>query len=49
MGLSYDEVMSIPLSELLDLIAVNQIKMEGFRYQRPMTEEEKLDEILKLR
>ena len=49
MGLTYDETMTLPLSELFDLIAVNQIKMEGFRYQRPMTEEEKLDEILKLR
>lgn len=49
MGLSYEDVMCIPLSELFDLIAVNQIKVEGFKYRQPMTEEEELDKVLSLR
>lgn len=41
--------MTIPISELMDLISVQQIKEEGFRYAQPMTEEEKLDGMLALR
>lgn len=38
MGLSYDETMTIPLSLLYDLIAVNQIKKEGYRYRQTVAD-----------
>lgn len=38
MGLSYDETMTIPLSMLFDLIAVHQIKKEGYRYKQTLAE-----------
>lgn len=49
MGLSYEVAQEIPLSQLLDLISVHQIKEEGFRYQKPMNDEEELQSILLLR
>jgi hypothetical protein len=49
MGLTYDETMSLPLSELMDLISVQQIKAEGCNYKKPMTNDEELDAIFKLR
>ena len=49
MGLTYDETMSLPLTELMDLISVQQIKAEGCNYKKPMTNDEELDAIFKLR
>jgi hypothetical protein len=39
----------MPLSRLLDLIAIHQIKAEGARYRKPMSDAEELDYILSLR
>lgn len=33
MGLTYTETLDLPLSQLLDLISIQQIKTEGFRYK----------------
>lgn len=41
--------MSMPLCELLDLICIEQIKTEGYRYKKPMTQREQLMEILNVR
>ena len=38
MGLSFDETMTLPLSLLYDLIAVNQIKKEGYRYRQTVAD-----------
>lgn len=46
MGLSYDETMAVPISLLLDLIAVEQIKTEGFQWRRPRLSDD--DELLKI-
>lgn len=46
MGLTRDETLSIPFSQLLDLIAVQQIKVEGAK-QKP-TEEEETEAFLQL-
>lgn len=40
LGLSYREAMAIPLSLLLDIIAVEQIKMEGFEYVGSLKEQQ---------
>lgn len=34
-GLSYDETMTVPMSLLLDLVSIEQIKEEGFEYEKP--------------
>jgi len=39
----------MPVSLLYDLIAIEQIKMEGYSYQKPMTEQEKLRQILDMK
>lgn len=49
MGLTYEETELIPLSELLDLISIHQIKTEGFKYKKILTNEEDLMRILSLR
>lgn len=46
MGLSYDETNDMPLSRLLDMICIQQIKEEGYRYRRPMSNDEELAAIL---
>ena len=33
MGLSYTETLDLPLSTLLDMISIQQIKTEGYRYK----------------
>lgn len=38
MGLSYDETMTLPLSLIYDLIAIHQIKKEGYRYRQSVAE-----------
>ena len=50
MGLTYDQAMDIPLSLLYDLISINQIKKEGFKYKRPRrSDREELMELFKLK
>lgn len=46
LGLCREEALSVPLSELLDLIAVEQIKSEGARQK--LTQEEEQDEFMRL-
>ena len=41
--------MDMPMCELLDLIAVEQIKTEGYRYKKPMSQQQELFEILRMR
>ena len=38
MGLTYDESMDLPLSLLYDLMAIHQIKKEGYRYRQTVAE-----------
>lgn len=33
MGLTYDETLDMPIGELLDLIAIEQVKNEGFTFK----------------
>lgn len=40
MGLTYDDALDMPFSQLLDLIAVQQIKEEGAEYRLSDREEE---------
>ena len=40
MGLTRNESLALPLGQLLDLIAVNQIKTEGAEPKRTQQEEE---------
>lgn len=49
MGMGYDETMTVPLSLLLDLISIEQIKREGARYRRPMTDADEWNELIRLR
>lgn len=39
-GLDYDRTMDLPLGELLDLIAIEQIKHEGARLKRVPEDED---------
>ena len=49
MGLSYRETLWIPLTQLLDMIAIEQIKLEGFDYVPNDWENEMdLDEMLRM-
>ena len=38
MGLSYDQAMDLPITLIYDLIAVHQIKKEGYRYKQTVAE-----------
>ena len=35
MGLPYIITLNMPLDELMDLISIQQIKVEGYRYRKP--------------
>lgn len=49
-GLSYKEAQLVPLTEVLDLIAIQQIKEEGFKYRDPQqSDQDALMELLSLR
>ena len=48
MGLSLRETMTVPLSFLRDLIAIQQIKADGFEWQRPGAEDAELFKILSM-
>ena len=39
-GLTYDRTLDLPLGELLDLISIEQIKHEGYRYKPKVDDEE---------
>jgi len=41
-GLTYDQALDIPAGELLDYMAILQIKMEGFRSRKVQTEDEEI-------
>lgn len=45
-GMTRDETLSIPYSQLLDLIAVHQIKQEGA--EAKPTEAEEMDDFMRL-
>lgn len=45
-GMTRDETLSIPYSQLLDLIAVHQIKQEGA--EAKPTEAEEIDDFMRL-
>lgn len=40
MGLEYNQALDLPRGELLSLIAVEQIKREGYRLRRWVTDDE---------
>lgn len=40
MGLGYQETLDLPMGELLDLIAIEQIKHEGAKLRRSEADEE---------
>lgn len=42
MGLGYDRTIYMPYGELLSLIAVEQIKVEGAKYKRPVAYDEEV-------
>ena len=44
-GLSYTEALDVPFGELLDYIAIEQIKREGFRPRRTLTDEEIIPDV----
>lgn len=46
MGLSRAETLDLPYGELLDLIAVHQIKCEGARLRRAPSDEEIIPDVL---
>lgn len=39
-GLSYTEALDVPFGELLDYIAIEKIKREGFAPKRTLTDDE---------
>lgn len=45
MGLSREETLDIPFGELLDLIAVHQIKTEGARLKRALSDEDIIPDV----
>ena len=50
MGLTYDETMDLPFVRLLDLIAVHQIKAEGWRCIRSAANaDQELFQLLRLK
>lgn len=45
MGLTYDQAQDIPLGELLDYMAIYQIKHEGFEPRRHLTDEDIIPDV----
>ena len=39
-GLSYSEALDVPFGELLDFVAIEQVKREGFRPRHTLTDDE---------
>lgn len=46
MGLSREETLDCPYGELLDLIAIQQIKYEGASLRRPLSDEDIIPDVL---
>ena len=44
-GLSYSEALTIPFGELLDYIAIEQIKREGCKLRQVLTDEEIIPDV----
>lgn len=44
-GLSYREALDVPFGELLDFVAIEQVKREGFRPRRNLTDEEIIPDV----
>ena len=45
-GLTYDQALDIPFGELLDYVAIEQIKREGFRQRRTLSDDEIIPDVL---
>lgn len=45
MGLTYNETLDIPFGELLDLVSIEQIKTEGFKRRRVLTDEDIIPDV----
>ena len=41
-GLTYQQALDIPFGELLDYIAIEQVKVEGFRLKRKIAKDEEI-------
>ncbi|MBE5054784.1 hypothetical protein INF37_02030 [Pseudoflavonifractor sp. DSM 107456] len=44
-GLTYDQALDLPFGELLDLIAIEQIKHEGMVRRRVLSDEEIIPDV----
>lgn len=44
-GMSRDETLDIPYGELLDMIAIQQIKCEGAKLRRTMSDEDIIPDV----
>lgn len=44
-GLTYTQALDIPFGELLDYVAIEQIKREGFRLHRALTDDEIIPDV----
>jgi len=44
-GLTYEQALDLPLGELLDFVAIEQIKAEGFRRRRVLTDEDIIPDV----
>ena len=45
MGLTYDQTLDIPFGELQDLIAIQQIKLEGAKRKHILTDDEIIPDV----
>lgn len=41
-GLTYEQALTIPFGELLDYVAIEQIKTEGFRHKNDVSRDEEV-------
>lgn len=44
-GLTYEQALTIPLGELLDFVAIEQIKTEGYRRRRALTDDDIIPDV----
>ena len=44
-GLTYDQALDIPFGELLDFVAIEQVKCEGFEVRRSSADEEIIPDV----
>lgn len=45
MGLTYTQALDIPFGELLDYIAIEQVKREEFQLRKAMTDDEIIPDV----